>query len=317
MKGSAFRRLAVSAIILFVGSNVSSLAHSPRDPSIVGNVARLTEKSIFVFRGRAIDVKYRNLTTATGTMPHTFVTYRVDDVISGAPPPLVTLRFIGGPDGTGGFLEVTGVPLFQAGDEDILFVSNNGMDTEADNSCALVECELGRYRVVNGSVYEGHGSPVVSIEGNRILTDGIGPPDVMDFTIPAPKFDDMLRKPEFTAQIKKLGITVAQARAWYEAEAPKTITIRPEMSVPVGKTPERQLSTSQQKDDLRPDVGLGVGSVIDGIRGAVKSARMAKSTSARRTFRNAYITTAVSLSVQAAEPPSNSRGEEILPRIDK
>ena len=70
-------------------------------------------------------------------MPYTFVTYKVTKVMQGSAGRSLTLRFAGGADGRGGFVDVTGVPTFEVGDDDILFVKGNGSDG----------CPAGRMRV--------------------------------------------------------------------------------------------------------------------------------------------------------------------------
>ncbi len=111
-----------------------------------------------------------------------FVTYDISDLIfaTEGKPTQVTLRFIGGPDGQGRFLSVEGVPMFQPGDEDVLFVRSNGED-----GCAVVMCEFGRYRIFKEAVYEAHGSPVTRVGKGRITTEATGPTSSM--TSPSPR----------------------------------------------------------------------------------------------------------------------------------
>jgi len=61
----------------------------------------------------------------------------------------------------GRILLASGLPLFQVGDHDILFVRGNG-----ESACPLVGCEGGRYRVIRGGLY--------SDDGREILPDGSG-----------------------------------------------------------------------------------------------------------------------------------------------
>lgn len=87
-------------------------------------------------------------------LPHTFVTFAVERTIKGIPPSndRITLRFQGGPDGLGRALKVVGVPDFQAGERDILFVRNNGVAL-----CPLVGWEQGRLRVAGDQVFAADG----------------------------------------------------------------------------------------------------------------------------------------------------------------
>ena len=223
MTANRFGQISTMLAALAIGATGTiglANAHSPRDPSAVGDINKMVANSNFVFHGKVKQVVYRNASVAGGgSVPFTFVTYQVDDTLLGSARAQITMRFIGGADGRGGFVSVEGVPAFFPGDEDIMFVASNG-----ESGCALVQCEFGRYRVLHGAVYEAHGSPVLGIAGNRISTGGAGPDELEAVRYPAPSFDDLIKNPDAAAQIKKMGMTVDQARARYNAEAPKTIT---------------------------------------------------------------------------------------------
>ena len=310
------------SVLASISTTSKTSAHSPSDPSLVGNISRLTEESTFVFRGKAVDVQYRNLNSPLGKVPHTFVTYEVVEVISGAPPDRVVLRFTGGPDGMGSILSVTGVPHFQAGDEDILFVSNNGMDITSQQPCALVGCEFGRYRVVDGAVYETHGSPVVSVRSGRIITQGMGPIEVLDRQFPAPKFDDMMKRPEFAARVKSLGLTITEAREQYNRKTPKNLTIRQLRGEQVSANKNGDLNSSGKSRRLGTEVtlpvrGASVSIVSEAIKQEIKAAGVTKSVKPGRQFRNAYVTSFVPLSNSAAAPPPGSSSDELMPKVTK
>ena len=87
-------------------------------------------------------------------LPHAFVTFRVEHVFHGEANPAesITLRFEGGPDGRGRALKVHGVPDFEIGDHDVLFVKDNGAEI-----CPLVGWEQGRLRVVRGELFDDAG----------------------------------------------------------------------------------------------------------------------------------------------------------------
>ncbi|MEX0644739.1 MAG: hypothetical protein WD076_05475, partial [Parvularculaceae bacterium] len=119
---------------------------------------------------------------------------------------------------------VSGVPAFQPGEQDILFIRSNGED-----GCALVLCEYGRYRVLEGGVYNPHGFPVRAVDKNNIIARGAPPMAFRQFSYPAPKFDDLMRNPAVQEMLKKQGMSEADARARYESEAPKQITLSAEI----------------------------------------------------------------------------------------
>lgn len=114
-------------------------------------------ESELVFRGVVTDIQYAMSSPAgpeQTRVPHTFVTYRVDDVLQGAEPGAsVTLRFIGGFDAeTLSFMGASIVPEFDLGDEDILFVAGNG-----ERMCPLIGSQKGRIRLVNDQAFSDTG----------------------------------------------------------------------------------------------------------------------------------------------------------------
>ncbi len=211
--------------LLLIGATGAASAHTPSDPAAVGNMARLSAAANLIFRGKVAAVRYRTSPggpNGSRGMSYTFVTYSISSVLQGSPPGRrIRHRFVGGADGSGGFVEAEGVPLFQVGDEDILFVAGNG-----ETGCPLVMCEFGRFRVLDGVVHEAHGAPVVSVEGGRIRTEGEAPAAFQAFSYPAPEFDELLKRPEFSEAIRRSGMTTAQARARYEAEARETVEMQ-------------------------------------------------------------------------------------------
>ncbi len=220
---SLLRRLAMAAL-LGAGLTGGAGAHAPSDPDAIGRISVLSAGSALVFHGRVTNVGYRVSAASPGVpgMPFTFVTYAITEVLQGVSPgPSITLRFIGGTDGRGGFVEAEGVPRFQPGDEDVLFVAGNG-----ESGCALVMCEFGRYRVVDGAVYEAHGVPIAGVVAGRIANGtGQGPAALDAFRFPAPGFDDIIRNPTVAEAISRSGMTLQQARAVYQAQAPQFVEI--------------------------------------------------------------------------------------------
>ena len=87
------------------------------------------QDSGLVFEGRVVEVENRVSTVLSdehARLPHTFVTYAVENVLKGKyDDNSITLRFIGGQDPeTGDYLTVEGVPSFNLDDRDILFITH-------------------------------------------------------------------------------------------------------------------------------------------------------------------------------------------------
>ena len=119
----------------------------------------LVEDAQLILQGVVTKIEYKNSEAAPGhvSLPHTFVTFAVERTFKGnaADKGQITLRFEGGPDGTGNAMMASGIPLFDLGDRDILFVGKN-----RDLPCPLVGWEQGRFRLLNGSVYNEQGQEV-------------------------------------------------------------------------------------------------------------------------------------------------------------
>lgn len=213
---------AVAAGALTVSPRLS--AHASVGGDRESNLRMYVEQSNLVLIGDVADVSYRNarIEGGGGVLPHTIVTYRIRNVLRGkAPGETFVMRFVGGSDGQGHFTSVSGVPMFQPGEQDLLFIANNGK-----NGCALVECEWGRYRIVKNAIYNTHGAPVLSLIKEHALARGIPPEELRTFSYPAPKFDELMKNPEAQQQLKAQGLSLDQARKRYEAEAPKAIQVQ-------------------------------------------------------------------------------------------
>jgi hypothetical protein len=234
-------------------------AHSPMDNKQAHDLAQLVDRSNLVFVGQARKVVYRNARgeKGEGPIPYTIVTYGIERVLRGkAPGGEITMRFVGGPDGRGRFLTVSGVPVVQEGDRDLLFVAS----TE-DASCPLVFCEYGRYRILNEDVFDTHGSPVLAIDKAVVISRGAPPRELQRLRFPAPQFNELLQNPEVAAQLKAQNMSEDDARRRYEAEAPKVIEVEILQDVPVAAlaaqvdsrtTPDaRSLPLSQLTSELQ------------------------------------------------------------------
>jgi hypothetical protein len=98
-------------------------------------------------------------------LPHTFITYRVQEVIKGRlTDDYITLRFIGGLDHSSLRLFVSSeAPMFDVGDEDILFIKGNG-----SRQVPLVKGRQGRLRVIKQQVYTDGGCEIALNEEGKL-----------------------------------------------------------------------------------------------------------------------------------------------------
>lgn len=216
----SYRKLltALAIAAATVGGGSAAAQDGPAD------IVSLTGAADLVIQGRVTKVEYK-MSPAAGSnrgIPFTFVSYDISRVVRGDPArKTITLRFIGGSDGQGRFLQVSDMPLFQVGDEDILFVQG-----DSGTNCPLVGCIEGRFRVLNGAVYDGYGAPVQRIAGDRVESGGMPPDAFLSFKYPAPAFEDLIKNPEVVAAIRKQGLTIDQARQRHRAKGPAHVEIR-------------------------------------------------------------------------------------------
>ncbi|OZG74214.1 hypothetical protein BTA51_04130 [Hahella sp. CCB-MM4] len=133
-----------------------ALAHQTSNRLDVGGMAA---QSDLVFKGRVVGIDYRE-SEGKGEqkpLPFTFVTYAIEEVLFGQySESTLTLRFLGGMTKSGEIMMNTSAPSFDMGDEDILFVQDNGR-----SECPLVECSNGRLRVIHGAIYNEYGQAVL------------------------------------------------------------------------------------------------------------------------------------------------------------
>lgn len=130
------------------------------------NIAIRTSE--FVVQAKVVDVAYGMSKGDNGAeiLPHTFVTYQVEKVIKGNPRQAndkFVLRFLGGRGEQASFMHPSNYPLFDVGDEDILFIKGN-----LKASCPLHDCAMGRFRVIQGLMYNERGQEVVLTRKNDI-----------------------------------------------------------------------------------------------------------------------------------------------------
>ena len=179
------------------------------------DLSYLSTRSNLIFVGKVVSVSHTISQTGgdgTAPLPFTLVTYTIEQVVHGTlQENSFTMRFIGGPDNRGNILTVTGVPHFQVNERDLLFVSSNGAQ-----SCPLVLCQWGRYRILKGDVYTHQGVPVQDVAENRAIAFGSPQEDFSVRTYPAPSFEELLRDPSFRDQVGESAIPLDELRILYE-----------------------------------------------------------------------------------------------------
>lgn len=141
-------------LLLPIALLAASAAVKAHLPALASPISELARESEMVFQGKVIDVRYQ---TSIEGLPHTFVTYQVEDILKGQySDKTITLRFIGGVMQAGDKqrrLQVSGVPDFAKGAQDVLMVNGN-----QQRICPLVRCAEGRFRLDTGYVSDGAGN---------------------------------------------------------------------------------------------------------------------------------------------------------------
>jgi hypothetical protein len=86
---------------------------------------QLVSDAEVIFQGTVTDTRSEWTGQGTERVIVTYVTFKIDDAIKGAPGGSYTIRMLGGTV-DGETAEVADAPRFKAGDRDILFVEHNG-----------------------------------------------------------------------------------------------------------------------------------------------------------------------------------------------
>jgi hypothetical protein len=229
MKNLRLFGASIALTIAGIGFQPAAHGHGSMGSNEAGKLASLMETANLVITGEVARVEYRNSKPSQKgepSLPHAFVTYRIEDVFRGKTrEENLTMRFVGGPDGRGGFMDVSGVPLFQEGERDLLFVTGNG-----EKGCPLVACEWGRYRVYEHGVYNTKGSPVRAVVDGMAIARGVAPEKLRTFSFQAPTFDGLLQNREVRELLKKREESMDELREIYETSAPKRIEVYTEVT---------------------------------------------------------------------------------------
>jgi hypothetical protein len=128
----------VAAAALIAGASAAGRATSVVPPTFV----ELVKQAQTVFVGETIDMKSQWVSTSSGRVIVTLVTFKVERTLKGELGGQTVLEFLGGTVGEDR-LEVSGVPKFRVGDEDVLFVDETGRPL-----CPVVGLVHGRFRIL-------------------------------------------------------------------------------------------------------------------------------------------------------------------------
>jgi len=167
-RGRAIRSIGLAAATAF-GAIAGSLPASTILP--VPFQERVSRAEVIV-EAVVQSIAYKNssvIEPGDREIPHTFVTFAIEQIVKGeyAGGQTITLRFIGGQDGKGNTTYVPGLPSFQVGDREILFVRKNGKSI-----CPLIGWGQGRLRIVRGQVFDDTGFQVwISPDGQLVRGD--------------------------------------------------------------------------------------------------------------------------------------------------
>ena len=143
-------------------------AHAYQSTNFDFDIGTMASEANLVFRGTVVEVDYRSSQKQGDqrSLPHTFVTFKIEDVLYGtAPQGEFTIRFLGGQTDNGEVMMVSGTPHFDVGDQDVIFVGDNGV-----GECPLIECGNGRFRIVNDFVYNDLGQTINQDEKGSLMT---------------------------------------------------------------------------------------------------------------------------------------------------
>lgn len=153
-------KTAIAAVLVLAGATATA-----QNPPADASVEALSGQADMVFQGTVTDITYA---TSVEGIPHTFVTYRVEEILKGSyAAPTLTLRFIGGVKIEGNVmrkLSVSHAPKFESGQQDLLMVKGN-----TQTQCPLVHCAEGRFRFQDGLVTSEEGAVIARGAQGHVL----------------------------------------------------------------------------------------------------------------------------------------------------
>ena len=100
--------------------------HAARGTTVIPpSFDELVSRAEVIFQGTVTDVRSQWTGEGAQHRIESYVTFKVEDAMKGAPGESYTLRMLGGTV-DGETMEVSDSPKFKVGDRDIIFVENNG-----------------------------------------------------------------------------------------------------------------------------------------------------------------------------------------------
>jgi hypothetical protein len=100
--------------------------HAARGTTVIPpTFDELVSRAEVIFQGTVTDVRSQWTGEGAQHRIESYVTFRVEDAMTGAPGESYTLRMLGGTV-DGETMEVSDSPKFKIGDRDVIFVENNG-----------------------------------------------------------------------------------------------------------------------------------------------------------------------------------------------
>lgn len=157
MRTRMFFPLRIIVALAALGISASVRAMSVVAPTF----EQLVAASTLVVRGVVTDVKCVTIDTPQGQAIQTLVTLHVERALKGTPDADLTLKFLGGKVGRH-TMSIPGMPQFQVGHREIVFVGDNGRTI-----CPVIAAGHGRYRVQHDDATN---SDFIARENNTPLT---------------------------------------------------------------------------------------------------------------------------------------------------
>jgi len=136
--------LSVSSVLVLFFFGLALVAPSTvRATTVIPpTFAELVAESDTIVRGTVTAIRTEEFDSPQGRGVHTFVTFAVERTLKGTAASTVTLRLLGGTVGKR-TLRILGLPSFQVGQREVVFVARNG-----EVMCPLIGAGHGRYHVV-------------------------------------------------------------------------------------------------------------------------------------------------------------------------
>lgn len=146
--------LLITTTSALAGTFVSNNGHNKVIETLVAD-------SELIFRGTSTEITEG---LSVEGIPYTFVTYDIEEVISGQYfESTITLKFVGGTFANGNTLSASNSPQIKLGEQSILLVQQS-----TDTGCDFVQCELGRFLLEQGSVIAANGQAVIVDEHGSV-----------------------------------------------------------------------------------------------------------------------------------------------------